>query len=72
VGILESGVYKELLNSDSSFYGGSNVGNTGEVRSESVSFHGRGNSLSLNLPPLGVIFLKKTSDLKESAEKPVV
>ncbi len=59
VGITEPGQYQELLNSDSSYYGGSNVGNTGSVSSEPIPFHGREYSLSLNLPPLGVIYLGK-------------
>jgi 1,4-alpha-glucan branching enzyme len=39
------------LNSDSAHYGGSNVGNVGEVHASD------GNELSLTIPPLAAIFL---------------
>jgi 1,4-alpha-glucan branching enzyme len=60
VGVSVSGTYRELLNSDSSYYGGSNMGNAGELRSDSVAQHGRDHSLAVTLPPLGVLFLKRT------------
>ncbi|MBB5048241.1 1,4-alpha-glucan branching enzyme [Rhodopseudomonas rhenobacensis] len=47
------GRWREVLNSDSSHYGGSNVGNTGEVHTLDQLIP----ELSLSLPPLGVIFL---------------
>ncbi len=59
VGVSEGGAYLELLNSDASVYGGSNVGNHGKVHSESIPQHGRTNSLSLTLPPLSTLFLKR-------------
>ena len=59
IGVREGGTYREVLNSDSSVYGGSNVGNLGEVYAESWPHHGRYYSLSLTLPPLGVLFLKR-------------
>lgn len=71
IGVPEAGRYRELLNSDSEFYGGSNVGNVGAVDTENTSFHGREYSVLLNLPPLAVIFLKKegeTTELDPSAE----
>ena len=39
-------------------YGGSNVGNSGAVETESVPWHGRPASLSLTLPPLATIVLQ--------------
>ena len=59
VGVSEDGTYQELLNSDATVYGGSNVGNNGKVFSEEIPQHGRKNSLSLILPPLSTLFLKK-------------
>ena len=59
VGIHSPGVYSEVFNSDSAHYGGSNVGNKGEVRSEPVAAYGRNHSLLLTLPPLGALLLKK-------------
>lgn len=59
IGVSEEGAYLELLNSDSIFYGGSNVGNRGYIHSEPVPAHNRPFSLSLTLPPLGILFLKR-------------
>jgi len=62
VGIPEPGLYQEILNSDSYIYGGSNVGNLGGVGSDAISSHGRPFSLSLTLPPLAALFLKKGAE----------
>jgi 1,4-alpha-glucan branching enzyme len=58
VGVPGTGTYVELLNSDSSLYGGSNVGNAGAILADPVPMHGRTHSLLLTLPPLGALFLK--------------
>ena len=50
------GIYREILNTDSKLFGGSNVGNAGQVTAEAVPCHGLGYSLSLTLPPLGVVW----------------
>jgi 1,4-alpha-glucan branching enzyme len=57
VGVPERGVWRELLNSDAEVYGGSGVGNMGEVKARPIPSHGRPYSLSLRLPPLGALFL---------------
>lgn len=59
IGVREPGVYRELLNSDASAYGGSNMGNTGKVQSEALPMHNRDHSLLLTLPPLSALFFKK-------------
>ncbi|MEI8011270.1 MAG: 1,4-alpha-glucan branching protein GlgB [Candidatus Omnitrophota bacterium] len=59
VGVPWGGMWRELLNSDAKEYGGTGVGNAGRVCAEAVPAHGREFSLSLRLPPLGVIFLKR-------------
>ncbi|MEO7002899.1 MAG: 1,4-alpha-glucan branching protein GlgB, partial [Ktedonobacterales bacterium] len=58
VGTPFAGVYSEVLNTDSSLYGGSNVGNLGHVTTGPVVAHGRENSLALTLPPLAVVVLR--------------
>lgn len=58
VGVPFKGYWKEILNSDLFIYGGSNQGNKEDVQAEEIPFHGRPYSISLTLPPLGVIFLK--------------
>ena len=59
VGVPESGWYRELLNSDSGIYGGSNMGNSGGAMSGHVRAHGYEQSLTLTVPPLGFVMLKK-------------
>ena len=58
VGVPSGGFWKELLNSDAKEYGGSGQGNLGGKQAEALPTHGRPNSISLTLPPLGVVFLK--------------
>ena len=55
------GTWKEILNSDAGVYGGSGLGNFGEVRVAPISRHGYPHALTLTLPPLGAIFLKPAS-----------
>ena len=57
VGVLRSGRWSELLNSDAAIYGGSGQGNTGGIASSRVAAHGCRQSLSLTLPPLGMLLL---------------
>jgi 1,4-alpha-glucan branching enzyme len=58
VGVPRAGRWKELLNSDARLYGGSGHGNMGGVETVPFGFHGRPHSVNLNLPPLGIVFLK--------------
>ena len=60
IGVPRAGTYGEALNSDSRYYGGSDIGNGVEVVSEPVFWMGRSNSISLTLPPLGALILKLT------------
>ena len=50
--------YRELLNTDSHHYGGSNVGNLGRLRADPVPMHGYTQSLALTLPPLAIIIVE--------------
>jgi len=59
IGVNEKGFYKEIFNSDSLIYGGRNIGNLGGKEAEEIPMHGRNFSLSLTLPPLGVLYLKR-------------
>jgi 1,4-alpha-glucan branching enzyme len=58
IGVPRGGGYRELLNSDSEIYGGSNVGNGGWVEAVEEPSHGFTHSMSLTLPPLGFLLLK--------------
>ena len=57
VGAPQGGHWQELLNSDSTLYGGSGMGNFGGVVAAPVPAQGRFHSLSLTLPPLATVFL---------------
>jgi 1,4-alpha-glucan branching enzyme len=59
VGVPEPGTYQEILNSDSEYYGGSNVGNGGLVSTDPGRKHGYSQSLDLTLPPLGCLVFRK-------------
>ena len=50
--------YEEILNSDASKYGGSNILNTETLTPEEHFIHGRPLSIALTLPPLGMTVLK--------------
>ncbi len=58
VGVPYPGRWEELLNSDAAIYGGSGHGNQGGFDAEEQPWHGRPYSLSLTVPPLGVMFFK--------------
>ena len=60
IGVPTGGYYKEILNTDSAVYGGSNVGNQGGTWARPDAHAGRPFHLSLRIPPLGVLFLKPT------------
>ncbi|MBF8277097.1 MAG: glgB [Candidatus Brocadiaceae bacterium] len=59
IGVTQGGFWKELLNSDATIYGGSGQGNLGGLEAAPLPMHGKTHSLSLNVPPLGVLFLKR-------------
>jgi len=58
IGAPVAGFYEEVFNSDSAYYWGSNKGNHGGIHSEPVPWHGRSDSLNLQLPPLATVVLK--------------
>jgi len=62
VGAPVEGNYRELLNSDSSYYAGTDVGNSGQIATEAVAYNGHHHSLLLTLPPLAGIVLKIQHD----------
>jgi 1,4-alpha-glucan branching enzyme len=59
LGVPDAGFYRELLNSDSAFFGGGNMGNAGGVPSEPLAWQGRPHSVMITVPPLAVVFLKR-------------
>jgi 1,4-alpha-glucan branching enzyme len=59
IGVPVPGTWKEILNSDAHEYGGGGMGNLGGRDSQPIPYHGYENSLSLTLPPLGIITLRR-------------
>jgi len=59
VGVPYPGTYEEIFNSQSSYYEGWNIGNNGPIEAIKVPRHGRDYSITLTLPPLGVLYLKQ-------------
>ncbi len=58
VGVPWGGAWREMLNSDAEVYGGGGVGNFGGAEAAPAGAHGRSHSLTLTLPPLGILFFK--------------
>ena len=59
VGVPAAGRYHEVFNSDAGAYGGTDVGNWGDVVTDPVPWMGQAQSLALRVPPLGAIYLKR-------------
>nr|MDA8333035.1 1,4-alpha-glucan branching protein GlgB [Candidatus Dormibacteraeota bacterium] len=57
VGLPASGAYREVLNTDSRHYGGSDLGNLGVVEATPTPWHGLPNSATVTLPPLATVWL---------------
>ena len=66
MGVPYPGNWNELLNSDASGYNGSGLGNFGRVEAAPIPFHGHPYSLSITLPPLGVVLFKREASSAES------
>jgi 1,4-alpha-glucan branching enzyme len=59
IGVPQGGEYREIFNSDSEFYAGSNMGNGGHpLIADPMPWMNRSHSLSLTLPPLAGIVLQ--------------
>ena len=58
IGVPSGGYYREILNTDASAYGGSNVGNSGGTWAHPGDWSNRPFTLSLTIPPLAVLILK--------------
>jgi 1,4-alpha-glucan branching enzyme len=57
LGLPRSGRWREALNTDSSFYGGSDTGNYGGVEAEPLGWMGQPYSAEITLPPLAALWL---------------
>ncbi|MGH2821829.1 MAG: 1,4-alpha-glucan branching protein GlgB [Thermoleophilaceae bacterium] len=57
LGLPRAGRWREVMNTDSSFYGGTDTGNLGGIEAEPVGWHEQPFSAEVTLPPLGVVWL---------------
>ena len=77
IGVPPARAYREVLNSDSEYYGGSNCGNQGQLPAQASPWMGFDQSIELTLPPLGCVFLQAVHEepvlqaLPEEVEGPV-
>jgi 1,4-alpha-glucan branching enzyme len=55
IGVPTAGVWREVLNTDAADYGGSGMGNAGQVMANGTPAHGMPASVDLTLPPLATI-----------------
>lgn len=62
LGVPQPGMYRERLNTDSSYYGGSNVGTPlGTATAQAIGWHGKSHSVVLDLPPLATVMFEWTA-----------
>jgi 1,4-alpha-glucan branching enzyme len=66
LGVPQEGEYSEIFNSQSHYYEGWGVGNTGSLMAKREPMQGRDYSITLTLPPLGVLYLKQVSNQKNT------
>ena len=57
IGLPANGSYREIFNSDSEYYGGSNTGNGNGIHAEAVPWMNQPFSAEIELPPLAGIIL---------------
>jgi len=58
IGVPHKGFWKEIFNSDAKHFGGTGRGNFGGVETVPIPLHGRNQSLTISLPPLGAVFFR--------------
>jgi 1,4-alpha-glucan branching enzyme len=69
LGVPEKTVFREMLNSDSGMYWGSNVGNAGWAVAEEHIVNQWPCSLKVSLPPLGLLVFKPQRKTKETGRE---
>jgi 1,4-alpha-glucan branching enzyme len=62
LGVPRSGRWRELMNTDSETYGGTNTGNLGAVEAEPIPWHDQPYSVEITLPPLAALWLVPDGD----------
>ena len=57
LGLPRPGRWVEAINTDSTYYGGTDTGNYGGIEAEPIPWHNQAFSAEITLPPLGAIWL---------------
>ncbi|WP_026584934.1 1,4-alpha-glucan branching enzyme [Bacillus sp. J33] len=65
IGMPKKGSYREIFNSDSESFGGSNCINKKVLKTEEKEFHGKPFSLNMSIPPFGISILRPVKHRKE-------
>jgi 1,4-alpha-glucan branching enzyme len=58
LGLPKPGAWLEILNTDAEVYGGSGVGNYGQIEANGDGSHGQPHSANISIPPLGAVWFK--------------
>ena len=58
IGLPQAGTYREILNTDWHYFGGSGVANSGSIVAEELSWQSCPQSAPIDIPPLGVVMFK--------------
>ena len=58
LGLPRSGKWSEILNTDAAEFGGSGVGNFGQIEANGEGSHGQPHSANISVPPLGAVWFK--------------
>lgn len=71
IGLPQGGYWREVINSDAGYYGGSNNGNLGGVNAEDHQIHNQPFSASFTLPPMSVMAFRPDglSDVQQAVEE---
>jgi hypothetical protein len=66
IGVPEKGIYRIIFNSDDSRYCGSGFAVKKRYTSEEIKWQSRDQSITISLPPLGMIALKRVNSKEKS------
>jgi 1,4-alpha-glucan branching enzyme len=58
IGVPAAGQWQQIFNSDNKDYWGSGINNAQSIKTENISWHGKGNSINITLPPLAAVVFK--------------
>lgn len=59
IGVPTEGYYQEIFNSDEEKYGGVGIANPGKIKTITEEWDGRERSVSIKVPPLGILIFKQ-------------